>query len=264
MEEVEQVEKIEKEKCVGQFRNLMKGNDILKYVPSNDDYLLRFLYTTSFDVIEAFKLMKLHYEFMLECPEWFTKDGPLSRKYIIEKNIRVLTPYRDRDGRQIYIIKTGNLDPSKMELFDVVGIDDCWVEFLADDLNFRQKGLCVIVDIANLTWRMYKWCTPYLTRTFMRKINTWPIKEYRIHVVNTNFIANSIIKIIWPFVNEHLKKVIKFHFDDWESLHEYINPNELPPEYRGSAVIDYKECYRNLFKKNDEIVNNFRTYRNVM
>lgn len=96
-----------------------------------------------------------------------------------------------------------------MNIVDIVGIDDCWVEFLAEDLNFRLKGLCVIVDIGNLTWRMYKWCTPYLIRTFFKKVNTWPIKEYRIHVVNSNFVANSLIKIIWPFVNEKLKKVVR-------------------------------------------------------
>lgn len=50
----------------------------------------------------------MHYEFMVECPEWFTKEGPLSRRSIIEKNIRILTVNKDRDGRQIYIVKTGN------------------------------------------------------------------------------------------------------------------------------------------------------------
>jgi hypothetical protein len=152
--------------------------------------------------------MRSFYEFLVEHPEWFAKDGPLSQKSLIEKDIRILTSLKDRGGRPIFLLKIGNLNPSTMELLDVIRIDDYWLEYIVDDPNLRENGLCVIVDLKNLSLRMMKWSTPYLVRTFLKKLQVLPIKEYRFHVVNSSFVANTFIKIIWPLVNDRLKKMV--------------------------------------------------------
>jgi hypothetical protein len=51
--------------------------------------------------------MKSFYELLVESPEWFAKEGPLSQKSLIEKDIRILTPFKDRGGRPIYLQKIG-------------------------------------------------------------------------------------------------------------------------------------------------------------
>jgi hypothetical protein len=82
-------------------------HDLLKKVPNNESYLLRFLYSTSFDVPAAFRRMRSFYEFLVEHPEWFAKDGPLNQKSLIEKDIRILTSLKDRGGRPIFLLKIG-------------------------------------------------------------------------------------------------------------------------------------------------------------
>lgn len=44
---------------------------------------------------------------MLECPEWYTKDGPLKFKNFIDKDIRIVLPDCDKEGRPIYLLKNG-------------------------------------------------------------------------------------------------------------------------------------------------------------
>ncbi|KAJ3622359.1 hypothetical protein MTP99_002874 [Tenebrio molitor] len=238
-----------------------RGHDLLKKVPGHENYLLRFLYSTSFNVPTAFQRMKSFYELLVESPEWFAKEGPLSQKSLIEKDIRILTPFKDRGGRPIYLQKIGNLNPSTMQPTDVICIDDYWLEYALDDANGRENGMCIIIDLKKLSWRMMRWCTPYLTSTMLKKVDVLPVKEFKIHVVNSSFVANTLIKLIWPFVNDRIRKMVTFHFDGLESLHDFIEPHNLLSEYGGTATLDFQDCYEKLYTKNLEIRENFKTYR---
>lgn len=94
-----------------------------------------------------------------------------------------------------------------MTLFDMVAVDDIWIESIL--LKFASaNGLCVLIDIANLPWRALKWLTPHNIKIALRKIQCLPFKDYRFHVVNDSMLVHAAIKIIWPFLPEHLKDMV--------------------------------------------------------
>lgn len=56
---------------------------------------------------------------------------------------------------------------------------------------------------------------------------------------------------------------VKFHFDDWSSLHEFIKPDVLPSEYGGSGPdVDFNELNEWLFNQDSRIRKNLE-YRNL-
>ncbi|XP_066141815.1 clavesin-2-like isoform X2 [Euwallacea fornicatus] len=263
----------EKKRRVDELKRMIQDDKILSRFPFTDEvYLDRFLGGTSFVVEEAFARLKTYYELLSEFPEWFTTDPPMAKKHLIEKEIRAVLSETDREGRPIYLVKLGNCcrnsffkancNPSKMELLEIVAVDDIWIESIL--LNSpSEKGLCVLVDIANFHLKSVKWLTPHNIKTAVKKIQCLPFKDYRFHVVNNHMMVKPVVKILWPFLPDSIKD-IKFHFDDRDSLHEFIDPHILPPEYGGrNSDIDYKGIFRQLFEQNERIFESFRLYRQL-
>lgn len=56
---------------------------------------------------------------------------------------------------------------------------------------------------------------------------------------------------------------MKFHFNNRESLYEYIDKDCLPPEYGGNKTIDPNDCLKRLYEKNDQIAKSFKVHRTL-
>ncbi|KAH1013721.1 hypothetical protein HUJ04_002675 [Dendroctonus ponderosae] len=257
---------VDKEEKIELLRKMIEDEPALCNFPYENDKLLeRFLRGTEFDVEEAFKKIKLYYKLILEHPEWFTKEAPLNRKDLLEKDVRIALPaVTDKDGRPVYVAKLGNCDPSKMALLDVIAVDDIWIESILLNSD-PEKGLCVLLDIANLPWKSIKWLTPHNIMVGLKKLQCLPFKDFRFHVVNNSFILNAALKIVWPFLPEDIKKTVKFHFNNRDSLHGFIDPDVLPDEYGGrKGDINYSEIYEQLYAQNEEIFESLQLQRNLV
>lgn len=96
-----------------------------------------------------------------------------------------------------------------MTLLDIAVVDDIFLEFIAlNDPLVSKKGICVIIDMANYNWRLLKWLAPEYVKIGTKKLQSLPYKEWRYHVVNNSFIVNVALKLVWPFLPEHLKKMV--------------------------------------------------------
>lgn len=103
----------------------------------------------------------------------------------------------------------GNTDMNTMQLFDIIGVDDIWIEsVLTSNPCLAQKGLCVIMDVANYPWKMLKWLTPEYIKLCIKKIVALPFKDYRFHLVNTSVVVHVAIKITWPILPAYMKEMV--------------------------------------------------------
>ncbi|CAG9862256.1 unnamed protein product [Phyllotreta striolata] len=242
-----------------QLKKLVENLDVIP----NENYLKRFLYGADFNVDEAFKKIKSSKEHMLDQHDWYRKDGPLKLKEFIEKDIRAVLPDCDKDGRPIYLVKNGNIDVSTMSLFDVVAVDDVWIEsILMERPEAAAKGLCVIIDIKDQSWKLSKWMQPNLIKQSIRKTDNLPFKDFKVHVVNNSWWISIGIKMMWPFLPQKFKDMMHFHFNNLESFYEYIDKEVLPIEYGGLKEVKYAQLYEKLYERNDQIFESFSQYRN--
>ncbi|KAJ8960657.1 hypothetical protein NQ314_006049 [Rhamnusium bicolor] len=241
-----------------------KNNESLNKLQSDDAYLERFLYSTNFVVEKAFKRMKMFYDLLEEHPQWFAMGPPLAKKVIIEKDIRLLTSVYDKVGRPVYIVKIGNMSWKTMDLVsDVVSVDDIFMEWLLANDPATRNGISIIIDISNFSWNLMRWLTPSNIKIILRRIQTMPVKQFKYHLVNSSLLIHAAINIIWPFLSPHIRDEVKFHFDDWNSLYEYIDREVLPPEYGGTNNMDFTKYREQVYQNNEEIANSFRINREL-
>ncbi|KAL1500924.1 hypothetical protein ABEB36_006343 [Hypothenemus hampei] len=222
-----------------------------------DFFLKRYLEGTCHDVMQAFDRIISNYELSQQFPQWYIRESPLKRSHLIKKQIRMAILNTDKDGRPIYIARLGNCDPRIMTLLDVVSVDDIWIEWILMRFSAAQ-GLCVLVDLADLSWRLLKWITPQNIKISVKKLRCQPFKDYRFHVVNSNsLMVQTTINVFWPLLPDDIKEMVKFHFN-LEALYEHIDQKALPKEYGGlNENIDYDVLCAELLEDNQNIFKNF-------
>lgn len=255
----------EKQTIVEALRQKLQGIKTVKNINTDEDYLLRWLYSTEFDVETSFLRMKDYHENMVENPTWFQKESPLNRKSSFEMNAAIMIPAHDKEGRPIYISKIGNLDPDQTTFADEACIDDIWYEYILDkNPEIAKIGLCVILDLGGISWKYLKMLNYKDCKLGLRKLSCLPFKELKLHCVNNSKYTKLMLKIVQPFIPEESKKQMFFHFDNCATLYDYIDKDNLPPEYGGYNKINHKKIYEKLFDKADAITENFRLHRNVI
>ncbi|XP_023014177.2 retinaldehyde-binding protein 1 [Leptinotarsa decemlineata] len=264
VEEKESLTDEQKQDRFVELRNLIQGEELLKNIDTGDNFLERYFYGTNFSVEDSFKKLKAFRELQIEKPEWFTKEAPLDKKPIIEMNARILLDECDKEGRPIYLAKMGNIDVNKMSMYDVLALDDLWLEFvLTKNPRVTKNGFCMIMDMENCSWKLVKWMSPENVKIGVKKLEALPFNVLKVHVVNNSFVVNTIVRMMWPFLPEKIKNMVVFHFNDWEVLYQHIDQEKLPIEYGGIKKIDYSELYEKLFQMNDEIFRSFASYRTI-
>lgn len=253
---------VDKERCIAELRKLMQDQELLKNVKSDDPYLERFLIATDYKVQAALEKMLEFYSILAKYPRWFTTERPTEKKDIIDRDIRILLGKKDKEGRPIYIVKLGNMDPSIMDLVeDVVAVDDFFVETLFLLNSGIENGLCVVIDISNFSLKLTRWLTPSNINVAVKRILSMPIKEFKYHVINSSLMIHVGIRILWPFLPKMIKDNVKFHFSDLEAFYQYVDKDVLPEEYGGKIKFDYSKQHSLIYDRNDQIFEHFKTDR---
>ncbi|KAG5872753.1 hypothetical protein JTB14_016190 [Gonioctena quinquepunctata] len=262
MTSIMQIHKKEKQQFIDQLRRLLKEKDIPESLYNDDIHLERFLYGADFDVEKAFKKIKMFNDLVNQYPEWFTESAPIDKKEQVNLGIMMALPDCDKEGRPIIMTKLGKIDVDNISVFDILALDDFWYEYiLCTDPKTAAKGLSLVYDVKNYSFKMMKWLRPDNIRISLKKMEALPFKEIKFHVVNSSFLINTVTKIVWPFLPDSMKKRVKFHYSDWNSLYREIDREVLPPEYGGNKNLEPTQIYEKLYAKNDEIVRNFKLQR---
>lgn len=77
-----------------------------------------------------------------------------------------------------------------------------------DEPQTQEKGLCVVLDCEGYSWKIFKWLTPHNMRVSSKLMDIYPVKQYKVHVVNTSALVNASVKIMWPFLSQRIKDMV--------------------------------------------------------
>lgn len=95
----------------------------------------------------------------------------------------------------------GNVEATT-EFNDASLIDDIWMQVLLSDPMTQTNGISIIADCTGLSSAILKWLIPKNCRVGAAKLESLPIKEWTIHVVNMGPIFKACIFLIKPFLRK--------------------------------------------------------------
>lgn len=85
---------------------------------------------------------------------------------------------------------------------DASVLDDIWMEVLLSDPKTQINGLSIIADCRDISYSIVKWLIPSNCKVGAKKLESLPVKNWTIHVVNMGSIMRILIMIIKPFLSK--------------------------------------------------------------
>uniref|UniRef100_A0A182P9H0 CRAL-TRIO domain-containing protein n=1 Tax=Anopheles epiroticus TaxID=199890 RepID=A0A182P9H0_9DIPT len=239
-----------------------KINELRKLIQNYDDchrrsdnmFLCRFLYCCDWNVEEAFgrivKLIKLKEA----NPEWFFHKPIATYSELLNRNVKFALQHRDRRGRRVFVTRLGAIDFSNMAVTDLANLDDIWFELMLNELDTLESGVTCLIDMSGYSLKSFRFLTPQNIRIGSAKTDLLPLKNIEFHVVNSSVFMNAAIAILYPMLSKKIKDQVRFHYSNWDSLHEYIPADILPQEYGGTGgkVFDFKSIHGQVLDRANE------------
>uniref|UniRef100_A0A336LCW5 CSON008898 protein n=1 Tax=Culicoides sonorensis TaxID=179676 RepID=A0A336LCW5_CULSO len=235
----------EKLQLIQELRELV-SNSTFTEARTDDVFLLRFLYCCDWDVDASYKRLLKVMQHRRNHPTWFINEDASNYIALLKENIKTVLDKRDKNGRRIYLTKLGNIK-SHIKASDLAQLDDLWFNTILDEPETIEKGISVVIDMKNASWRILKLLSPGNVKVAAQSADITPIKHMEFHIVNSSAILNSAVTLVFPFLGQRLKDQIHFHNSNMKSMHDHLGYDALPEEYGGEK--GYKVEYESLYKR---------------
>lgn len=91
---------------------------------------------------------------------------------------------------------------STTQYIDAAIIDDIWVEVLLSDPLTQINGISIICDCKGVNSSILKWLIPKNCKMGASKLESFPVKDWTIHLVNIGPILKACIMLVKPFLRK--------------------------------------------------------------
>lgn len=81
-------------------------------------------------------------------------------------------------------------------------LDDIWVELLLSEPRTQINGLTIVADCKGMNSAIFKWLIPKNCKMGAAKLESFPVKNWTIHLVNMGLILKTCIMIVKPFLKK--------------------------------------------------------------
>jgi hypothetical protein len=224
------------------FRKWVREQQPILNSIDTDEFLLRFLRVTNFQLDNAKEWLINFWKYRTENPQWFTNRDLLKNQImcdIAEIAYCLQLPKETKDKQLIFLMRIGHYDTTKYTLDDVTKYAFAVTDILNTQPTAQINGFIIILDFSNIKLQHIRQFTYDNTR---RYVDCWekmyPVDLRQIHFYNYPTIFDPVLYLFRLFFARNLKDKIHFHSklsNDslHRSLHQYIDPSLLPNEYGG-------------------------------
>ncbi|CAF1462198.1 unnamed protein product [Adineta steineri] len=220
------------------FRTWVQEQQPILNSLNTDEFLLRFLRVTNFNLNHAKEWLIYFWKHRTENPQWFFNRDLLKNPIMLEISelaYCIQLPKETKDNHLIFIMRIGQYDTTKYTFNDVTKYAFAVTDILNRQPSAQINGYIIILDFSNIKFQHVNQFTPDYTR---RYVNCWekmyPVKLHQVHFYNYPSLFDPILHLFRMFLNTKLNDKIYLHSKALEkSLHQYIDPDLLPQEYGG-------------------------------
>jgi len=226
------------ENHLNHFRDWIREQQSILNSIDTDEFLLRFLRVTNFNLNQAKEWLIRFWKYRTENPQWFTNRDLLKNPLMVdiaETAYCLQLPKETKDQQRIFLMRVGHYDTTKYSLDDVTKYAFAVTDILNTQPAAQLYGFIILLDFSNIKLQHVRQFTPDHTR---RYVDCWekmyPVHLRQIHFYNYPGLFDPVLHLFRMFLAKDLKDKIHLHpRSSNESLHQYIDPELLPSEYGG-------------------------------
>ncbi|UJR08288.1 hypothetical protein I4U23_012560 [Adineta vaga] len=256
---------------LAEFRRWVREQKPILNSLDTDEFLLRFLRITDFNLTQAKERLILFWKYRTENPLWFTDRDLLKNPLMVDISkigYCLQLPEETKDNQLIFLMRIGQYDPTKYTFDAVTKYAFAITDILNSQSIAQTNGFIILLDYSNIKLQHVSQFTPDYTR---RYVNCWektyPVNLRQIHFYNYPGLFDPILHLFRLFLNRKLNEKIFFHAkssDDSmnKSLHKYIDPAILPQEYGGQldSIENLNQTFVQWTRENHDKTTQFNGY----
>ncbi|GFT91097.1 alpha-tocopherol transfer protein-like, partial [Nephila pilipes] len=174
---------------------------------SDDAFLLRFLRARKFDYTRSFGLVQNYYMMRVKNANIFKDFTPSFLKHVHQLNLQGFLPYRDPEGRAIFVFRGGLWDPSLCSADDLFRANVICLEKQIDDPLTQINGVVAILDMKMLGFHHVRHFSPSHALKIVSLVqDSFPARFKAVHIVNEPALFDLVLTIVKPLISEKIKK----------------------------------------------------------
>jgi len=212
-----------------------------------DEKLVQALMARKFEVDRAVSLVKNQ----LDWKQAHANDLVLDERIVKElRTCKVLAPpnARDKIGAQIVYFSPRFHQPHDSTPYDVFRMVYYLIDHLVEDITTQRFGFTIIVDLRGAGWRNFE---SKLPQVFVKNMqNRFPGRLHTILILNPPKLFKMMYSMVKPFVPD--KYLSKINVVDLQQLQQFVDPNNLLPEYGGAMDFDQASFINMLVTKDTQ------------
>ncbi|XP_064597766.1 clavesin-2-like [Liolophura sinensis] len=226
-----------RQSCIHAVREQIVTRPDIKFLRTDDAFILRFLRARKFDTTDAFRLLSRYFEYRQSNKNLFKKffAAEPSIKEALLDGLPGVLPHSDHFGRRILVLTSANWDNTRYGLAAIYRAILLTMEKLIDDDETQINGSVIIVDWSQFTFKQSTWLNPKVLKLMIEGLqDCFPARFGAIHFVNQPWYIEAVFKMIKPFLKEKNKDKILMHGINVATLHSHIHKEILPAELGGT------------------------------
>ncbi|GIY47577.1 alpha-tocopherol transfer protein-like [Caerostris extrusa] len=178
---------------------------------SDDAFLLRFLRARKFDYTRSFNLLQNYYMMRVKNANIFKDFTPSSLKHVHQLNLQGFLPYRDPEGRSIFVFRGGMWDPSLCSADDLFRANVICLEKQIDDPLTQINGVVAILDMKMLGFHHIRHFSPshalkivsqQVLKRLKENLHTWIQYENFAFHIPPDILPAEFDGLLGPFSNK--------------------------------------------------------------
>lgn len=204
--------------------------------PTDTHYLLSFLRTRKFSQLEARKLLQNYLSRRDKFSDWFKNiDSTDPNINICLDDGIVLKCGRDKEGRQVLIIRPGYID-ANLKKYNKAALFRCMSCVLDEVYMLHEEnqvhGTVILVDLDRLTLKHQTKITMEDRKNFLQSWQKhYPARIKGMHIYNIGAFAEFVMLLVKFAMSEKIQQRIVLHGQILEGVYKHLPLECLPEEY---------------------------------
>lgn len=207
--------------AISQLKEWISKHPKIRECRMDDKFLLRFLRTKKFSVLEACELLENYLTIRKTLPQLFEAlDCKLPElKYFFDNNCVFVLPDKDKEGRPVIFYQVGNFTVDKCSAANSLRICNLTFEHLSIDEYSQINGVVMVIDCTNQNLAYTSIWTPPRLKDFAQCLQkAFPLRFQKIFFVNMPSFTSTLMQILLTFLSTKLKGRIKVKLKENASL----------------------------------------------
>ncbi|XP_055531158.1 clavesin-1-like [Wyeomyia smithii] len=226
-----------REQSLAQMREWIAKNPHIKKCRTDPVFLLRFLRTKKFSVVQACEMLEKYLSIRQTYPKWFRNCDidNAELEAVIDGGYILPLPQRDSNGHQLVLSVAGNLDLNRVNSTVLAKAHFLVQEVLADDEEAQICGYIQCLDDRQLSMRLLSlWSLVDIKRVTECMQNGIPTRIRSFNFIGLPSSAITIMEFCVSLLSEKLKKRVNL-FRSVKDFAAKVDKSILPEEYGGTA-----------------------------